>query len=569
MILEFKKLEWQNFLSTGNKASTVYLNKNASTLVVGSNGAGKSTMLDALSFALFGKPHRNINKPQLVNTINNKNCLVTVHFSVGPTDYKIVRGMKPNIFEVYRNGQLLNQESHSRDYQKIIEQNILKLNHKSFHQVVVLGSSNFVPFMQLPSHQRRAVIEELLDIGVFTKMNVVLKERAGLLKNEINETDNQLNILQETIKLQIDHINELEKIDSSQDEKRKKELTTLKEEVKVLSESNTSLQSKYDNKFDKVSNALKSSQELKNDTKIQKSSLKLQMDDVVKQARFYEKHDTCPTCAQALSADLKKQKNDECKTHAKNLHISYKSINGKLDKIDKEIADLQKSYTHLNEVDSSIRSNQTRITLIEKRIKALSKSVATKQDTSKAKTKLLADQEKRNTLQTEKTEQSQLSSYYEAIGELLRDTGIKTKVIRQYLPVMNKLINQYLQVLDFFVLFNLDESFNETIRSRHRDDFSYASFSEGEKQRIDLSLLFAWRQIAKMKNSANTNLLILDETFDSSMDSDGVDNLMKILYTLKDDTNTFVISHKHAELEGKFPAKITFEKNGNFSQIKA
>jgi DNA repair exonuclease SbcCD ATPase subunit len=413
------------------------------------------------------------------------------------------------------------------------------------------------------------VIEELLDIGVFTKMNVVLKERAGLLKNEINETDNQLNILQETIKLQIDHINELEKIDSSQDEKRKKELTTLKEEVKVLSESNTSLQSKYDNKFDKVSNALKSSQELKNDTKIQKSSLKLQMDDVVKQARFYEKHDTCPTCAQALSADLKKQKNDECKTHAKNLHISYKSINGKLDKIDKEIADLQKSYTHLNEVDSSIRSNQTRITLIEKRITALSKTVATKQDTSKAKTKLLADQEKRNTLQTEKTEQSQLSSYYEAIGELLRDTGIKTKVIRQYLPVMNKLINQYLQVLDFFVLFNLDESFNETIRSRHRDDFSYASFSEGEKQRIDLSLLFAWRQIAKMKNSANTNLLILDETFDSSMDSDGVDNLMKILYTLKDDTNTFVISHKHAELEGKFPAKITFEKNGNFSQIKA
>jgi len=569
MILEFKKLEWQNFLSTGNKASSVYLNKNASTLVVGSNGAGKSTMLDALSFALFGKPHRNINKPQLVNTINNKNCLVTVHFSVGPTDYKIVRGMKPNIFEVYRNGQLLNQESHSRDYQKIIEQNILKLNHKSFHQVVVLGSSNFVPFMQLPSHQRRAVIEELLDIGVFTKMNVVLKERAGLLKNEINETDNQLNILQETIKLQIDHINELEKIDSSQNEKRKKELTTLKEEVKVLSESNTSLQSKYDNKFDKVSNALKSSQELKNDTKIQKSSLKLQMDDVVKQARFYEKHDTCPTCAQALSADLKKQKNDECKTHAKNLHISYKSINGKLDKIDKEIADLQKSYTHLNEVDSSIRSNQTRITLIEKRIKALSKSVATKQDTSKAKTKLLADQEKRNTLQTEKTEQSQLSSYYEAIGELLRDTGIKTKVIRQYLPVMNKLINQYLQVLDFFVLFNLDESFNETIRSRHRDDFSYASFSEGEKQRIDLSLLFAWRQIAKMKNSANTNLLILDETFDSSMDSDGVDNLMKILYTLKDDTNVFVISHKHAELEGKFPAKITFEKNGNFSQIKA
>ena len=568
-MIEFKQLTWQNFLSTGDKPTTIQLNRHSSTLVVGGNGAGKSTMLDALSFALFGKPHRNINKPQLVNSINDKDCLVTVDFSVGPIDYKIVRGIKPNIFEVYRNGKLLNQESHSRDYQKIIEQNILKLNHKSFHQVVVLGSSNFVPFMQLPSHSRRSVIEELLDIGIFTKMNIVLKERSGLLKNKFIETDNQLNILQETIKLQVKHLAELEKIDSSQDKRRNEELADSKEEVEGLLQSNKKLQSEYDQSFDKVSQSLKSAQELKNNSKIEKSSLKLQMDGVVEQAQFYEKHDACPTCAQGLSADLKKEKNSECKNHAKGLNTSYGSVKNTIDEVDKKISTLQKSFTHLNEVNTSIRSNDARIVLINSRIKNLDKKIGVKQDTGKAKAKLLSDQEKRNKLLDEKSQQNQLSPYYDAIGELLRDTGIKTKVIRQYLPVMNKLINQYLQVLDFFVLFNLDESFNETIRSRHRDDFSYASFSEGEKQRIDLSLLFAWRQIAKMKNSANTNLLILDETFDSSMDADGVDNLLKILYTLKDDTRVFVISHKQAELEGKFPAKITFEKNGNFSRIKS
>jgi len=563
----FKKLTWKNFLSTGNNESTVYLNRDSATLVVGSNGSGKSTMLDALSFALFGKPHRSINKPQLINSINNKNCLTTVEFSVGTIEYRIVRGIKPNIFEVYRNGKLLNQESHSRDYQKIIEQNILKLNHKSFHQVVVLGSSNFIPFMQLPSHQRRNVIEDLLDIAIFTKMNGVLKEKIVALRHTMYDTENELNILKETLKLQTSHIDELKKIDSSQEEKRAKEIADVDEEINGLFDSNGALQSEYDSSYtDTVDNHKKATSN-KTTRTVEISNLKRKMDDVVKESMFYAKNDHCPTCAQDISQDLKTSKNEECKHLAKSLNSEYGDTKNELKVAESEVDKLYAQIVHLNEVNSSMLQNTTRINILKKRVESLSQNVDP-QDTSEAESKLLEDKEKRNNLNETRLEQSTLTSYYDAIAELLRDTGIKTKVIRQYLPIMNKLINQYLQVLDFFVLFHLDDSFNETIKSRHRDEFTYSSFSEGEKQRIDLSLLFSWRQIAKMKNSANTNLLILDETFDSSMDADGVDNLLKILNTLGKETNVFVISHKQDLLEGKFPMKMEFEKVKNFSQIK-
>lgn len=564
----FKKLTWKNFLSTGNSETTIYLNRDSSTLVVGANGAGKSTMLDALSYALFGKPHRSINKPQLVNSINNKNCLVTVEFSVGKIEYKIIRGMKPNIFEVYRNGKLLDQESHSRDYQKIIEQNILKLNHKSFHQVVVLGSSNFIPFMQLPSHQRRNVIEDLLDIGIFTKMNGVLKEKIAMLRSQMNDTDHQLELLKETIKLQTEHIGELKRIDTSQAEKREKEVKRIEEEIESIEESNKTLQEEYDEFYNTTTSDYQKTQDEKRELESSKSSIKTKMDDVVNESLFYEKNNTCPTCSQEISIELKDSKNHECKEKAKSLNDEYYTIKDKIQETNEEADELYKKIVHLNEVNSSIRQNDVKIKGLQERISSLQETVEV-QDTTEAENKLSEDKEKRSELMTKRTEQSKLSSYFDAISELLRDTGIKTKVIRQYLPVMNKLINQYLQTLDFFVLFHLDDSFNETIKSRHRDEFTYASFSEGEKQRIDLSLLFAWRQIAKMKNSANTNLLILDETFDSSMDADGVDNLLKILYTFKEDSNVFIISHKQDLLEGKFPRKIEFEKVNNFSKMKS
>jgi DNA repair exonuclease SbcCD ATPase subunit len=563
----FKKLTYKNFLSTGNNETIIYLNRDSATLVVGRNGAGKSTMLDALSFGLFGKPHRSITRMQLINTINNKQCLVTVEFSVGGLDYKVVRGMKPAIFEIYRNGKLLNQESHARDYQKLFETNILKLNHKSFHQVVVLGSSNFIPFMQLPSHSRRAVIEDLLDIGIFTKMNVILKEKIKLLDSQTQFTDHQLELLKETIKLQTKHINDLKSIDTSNKEKNDKKIKAIEEENKLLIDSNKELQEEYDNTYDDVKSKMDNAHEQIQLHTFDEHGWDADVKKIVKEAKFYEVHNECPTCSQELSIELKNEKTNECRTKAKKLRIK---IDESIEKRT-ELQDLHEEYrnqwVHLNEVQSSINNNKSRIDGNNEKIDEL-KIVETVKDTKQAEDKLLEDKEEREKLILQRGEQSKLSSYLDALAELLRDTGIKTKVIRQYLPIMNKLINQYLQTLDFFVLFNLDEGFNETIRSRHRDEFTYPSFSEGEKQRIDLSLLFAWRQVAKMKNSANTNLLILDETFDSSMDADGVDNLLKILYTLGDKTNVFIISHKQDLLDGKFPRKIEFEKVNNFSKMK-
>ena len=567
-MIVFKKLTYKNFLSTGDQETTIYLNKDKATLVVGHNGSGKSTMLDALSFALFGKAHRAISKGQLINSINNKKLLTTIEFSVGTNEYKIIRGAKPNIFEIYQNGKLLNQESHARDYQKLLETNVLKLNHKSFHQVVVLGSSNFIPFMQLPTYQRRLVVEELLDINVFSKMNVILKEKFNVLKNEIKETEHQIELLEEKIILTSIHLTELTSLDDDKKKQLADDIKTLEEEFLQLTEKQKQLQEDINKpgpdkvQLDKLSLTRKKLVSLG-------GQIKGKIETNKNQKAFFEEHSTCPTCKQEMSQEMRTSSITELDKKIKETEKGIGELDIEIEKVEskhKEVSDflyeIQNKASDLTRVTGNITSTQSKITTLQERLNTPSA------DTTNTKSELSELKDNLQSEQTTKLNQTEEKAYFDALYELLRDTGIKTKIIKEYLPVMNNLINKHLQTLDFFVSFNLDENFVETIKSRYRDEFTYPSFSEGEKQRIDLALLFSWRQIAKMKNSANTNLLMLDETFDSSLDADGVDNLLKILYTLDEGTNTFIISHKQDLLDGKFPAKIEFEKQNNFSKIK-
>jgi len=567
----FTSLTYCNFLSVGDKEITMNLNDSRSTLIVGHNGSGKSLMLDALSFVLFGKPHRNINKPQLINSINGKNCLVTVEFKMGSSDYKIIRGLKPNIFEIWQNGILVNQESHSRDYQKLLETNILKLNHKSFHQVVVLGSSNFIPFMQLSSHHRREVIEDLLDIGVFSKMNSVLKENSAKLKDNLKDTENQLFTLKEKVDLQKKHITRLQQLNESNAAKYSEEIVGLRNTIDEMTTENLSLSAEYSEAYGKTQRQLQRHEKTKASLLSYERQIKDNIKKIVTDSQFYENNTECPTCNQSIDSSIRDHKISECKHSAQELNSGYDKLKESLTQTGDSIQEVTSELQRLNSIHNKIHSNQNLISGFEKRITDLTALMNTHHETSEvtdAQSSLDALYTERDTLQELKSTQLEERMYNEILAELLKDTGIKTKIIRQYLPIMNKLINHYLQILDFFVSFNLDENFTETIRSRHRDDFSYSSFSEGEKQRIDLSLLFAWRQVAKMKNSSNTNLLILDEVFDASLDSDGIDNLLKIMNTLDSDTRIFVISHKQDLLEGKFEQKIEFEKVKNFTKIK-
>lgn len=571
-MINFQKLKYKNFLSVGDNEIEIDLDSIRSTLIVGHNGSGKSLMLDALSFVLFGKPHRSINKPQLINSINGKGCKVEVQFNIGPSEYKIIRGLKPNIFEIWLNGNLVNQESHSRDYQKLLETNILKLNHKSFHQVVVLGSSNFTPFMQLSTYARREVIEDLLDIGVFSKMNVVLKENQAKLKDTLKDTEYQYNLTKEKIVLQSKHIGNLKSINDSNAAKYDEEISELGNHIATLVEANNLLAEEYGAEYGKTKNKSDRNQKTKASLLSYERQIKDNIKKIVTESNFYETNADCPTCSQAIDQNMRDHKIGQCKSKAQELDQGYKRLKNSLDETVSNLAETEKMLHHLNGLNNTIHSNLKLISNFEQRISSLL-TVKNQQhsdvDLDGATVELDALKEARDILSDLKSTQLEERTYNEVIGELLKDTGIKTKVIRQYLPIMNKLINQYLQVLDFFVSFNLDESFNETIRSRHRDDFSYASFSEGEKSRINLAILFTWRQIAKMQNSCNTNLLILDEVFDSSLDPDGIDNLLKIMNTLDSDTTVFVISHKQDLLEGKFEQKIEFEKHKNFTRIKS
>lgn len=527
-------------------------------------------MLDALSFALFGKAHRNISKPQLVNSINNKNCVVEVTFNVHGSDFRIVRGIKPNIFEIWNGATMINQSSHAKEYQKILEQNILKLNHKSFHQIVVLGSSSFIPFMQLSSMNRRDVIEDLLDINVFSKMNNILKEKTSLLKDQIKDAIHQYDVTTTKLNAQKKYIKDIKAINEEQREEKLQLISDFRDEIETLQRSNTELSDTIQSELPNSEAERKQHEDKIKELEAFKTKFNTEVKKIVKDVQFFEKNEICPTCDQTITEETKEAHMLEGKGRAKELQAG-------ISKADEGLRAAQDALVAANTIIDKCREYQSVLAANNRSIAQFQASIdRTQEEIGKLNNNVDMDQankdlnffkESGDKLIEEKLALSEQLNYNVIMSTMLKDTGIKTKIVKQYLPVINKLCNQYLDILDFYVSFNLDESFQETIRSRFRDAFSYDSFSEGEKQRIDLALLFTWRVIAKMKNSVATNLLILDETFDSSLDHEGVDNLMKIIYTLGDETNIFIISHKRELLDDKFENKLEIVKDKNFSRI--
>jgi DNA repair exonuclease SbcCD ATPase subunit len=566
----FKTLQWQNFLSTGNSPNKIHLDRSTTTLVIGRNGEGKSTMLDALTFALFGKPFRNINKPQLINSINGKNALVTIEFDVGTTSYKVVRGLKPGIFEIHCNGQLVNQDSAAKDYQKLLEQQILKLNYKTFTQVVILGSASFVPFMQLPMHQRREVIEDILDISIFSTMNGLLKEKISATKDQLTEIENKITVARANVDSQKKLIGTMVNSKKEQVDQIRKQITDNETEIEannkrweVLNDQMNQIMVDADNAKElesHVTAALKAKDKF--------AHMQEQKDETLS---FFQDNETCPSCSQGIPHEHKtniiNKINDDKKEISDNLTILNEAYQ-KLVERQKQLDKVNKELLTLNAQSNAIHSANL---LLSKQNKKLEVEIqSTKEDTGnidaeKLKLKEIADDAM--TLINRKSELFQDKQIQEVSSMLLKDTGIKTAIIKEYLPIMNKFINGYLTAMDFYVHFELDESFNEVIKSRFRDEFTYASFSEGEKMRIDLAILFTWRQIAKMKNSVNTNLLVLDEIFDSSLDNSATDYFLSLIDSFGDKSNIFVISHKGDQLFDKFRSVIKFEKKNDFSTI--
>jgi len=569
-MIRFQVIRWKNFLSTGNSFTEIKLDKSANTLIIGSNGAGKSTILDAICFGLFGKPFRKINKPNLVNSINTGNTVVEVEFVIGKKSYKIVRGIKPNTFEIYCNGILLNQDAKAKDYQDFLEKSILKFNYKSFTQIVILGSASFVPFMQLTPADRRTIIEELLDIQIFTSMNGLIKDRMASIKDNFTKNKYAMELSSEKIKMQKQNLEESKKNNESEIANKKEEIETNQKQLDQLTKDISLIQKHIDalNKKieDKATVENKSKKLVQLEAKIETSIKKVEKD-----IAFYHNNDSCPTCKQALDETFKQEQINEHSAKVLLQKDGLTELNKEYTKLQDRLSEIVKISKHITEHNNEIVKHNSTISAIINYTKKLNAEIEL---LSKQKDTLTEDNQKLKDLKSELAslvkEQENLSiekHYHEYAASLLKDNGIKTKIIKQYLPIINKLVNKYLKAMDFFVNFNLNENFEETIKSRHRDEFSYANFSEGEKMRIDLALLFTWRQIAKMKNSTNTNLLILDEVFDSSLDSVGTDEFLKLIHEMGNDTNIFVISHKGDQLFEKFRSIIKFEKKNNFSQV--
>ena len=568
----FKTVRYKNFLSTGDNWTEIQLDRSKHTLVVGQNGSGKSTMLDAISYGLFGKSHRSIKKAQLVNSINDKGMVVEVEFSVGSKNYKVVRGIKPIKFEIYVDGTMINQNSHNKEYQKVLEQNILKLNHKTFHQVVVLGSSSFIPFMQLSALNRRDVIEDLLDIGVFSKMNALLKEKNAVLKEKLNTVYHQIAMNETKVDAQKKYIRDVSKLNHDVQKQKEDFIEETTAEINKLVDENAKNQKVAEKVTKEISPLLKAQQGTLERLNGFEAEFNTKIKNLVKEAKFYENNEECPTCTQTIAEGFREQKLEQARATAAELQtakvelvVEKDSTNSKISEFESKMEEVQ---VLLSEINSNVRTMATYTANIKKTQEEISSLSSNQSDMAAANAEYDELMKEYHELVADRSTMNDQSAYNTVISEMLKDSGIKTKVIKQYLPVINQMVNQYLSILDFYVHFDLDEKFEETIRSRHRDSFSYDSFSEGEKQRIDLALLFTWRQVAKMKNSISTNLLILDETFDSSLDEAGIDNLLKIIHTLGEDTNVFIISHKGEILEGKFESKIEFTKVKNFSQIK-
>ena len=568
----FKKIRWKNFLSIGNSFTEIDLSKNNTTLIVGENGAGKSTMLDALSFVLYNKPFRKVNKPQLLNSINRKDLVVEIEFNIGSHMYKVIRGLKPSLFEVYQNNNLINQDAESKDYQEVLEKQILKLNHKSFCQVVVLGSASFVPFMQLTAQNRRDVIEDLLDIQIFSTMNSLLKDKINGNNTKLLEVEYQYDLTSEKIKMQQSHIDAMQKNTEEQINRLKNDLNGFTQQIdsekNSISEKNQSIQN--------LELLIQDEQTIvKKGTKC--TDLERQLKEKIKklnhEIEFFNSHDNCPTCKQTIDSEFKcetvntrQSQIEETTEGIDKLRAEIESINNRI----QEIADIRSQITSLN-MDRIVHDNN--INGLLKQCKKVATEIEELQ--KKSDDYAINDDKMRELeelLDSQREQKSELLKDKDAFGIaaiILKDNGIKARIIKQYVPVINKLINKYLAAMDFFVNFELNENFEETIKSRFRDEFSYASFSEGEKMRINLAILFTWRAIAKLRNSASTNLLIMDEVLDGSLDSNGTDEFLKIINTLTQDTNTFIISHKTDQLYDKFGNVLKFEKHKNFSRIAA
>ena len=568
-MIVFEKIRWKNFLSTGNVFTEVDLTSHKTNLIIGSNGAGKSTVLDALTFSLFGKPFRKINKPMLVNSINEKGCVVEVEFSIGKTNFKIVRGIKPNLFEIYQNGEMLDQSSTVVDYQKQLEQNILKMNYKSFTQIVVLGSSTFVPFMKLPVASRREIIEDILDIQIFSVMNTLLKDKVRDNNEEIKELEYQLKMSNDKIDLQKNYMLELEKKTKSEIEKKQAIIETLKtEKVSTLKNvaDNTVVITDYNNELKTLADNKKKLKQLNTfRVKIQQK-----INTCKKETEFFINNHVCPTCTQEIGQDFRDQKIDEGDKELLTLEKGFGDLEqsiGQEEKRESKFLELSEQIVEINSIINQLNYEITSLDqqIVDREIEISELGAPTSSKKAEfEKLSAYVDDKKiiKDRFITSKKDKDTLS----VAGQLLKDNGIKSRIIKRYLPSMNKLIGDYLRKMDFYVNFTLDENFEETIKSRYRDIFTYESFSEGEKSRIDLALLLTWRSIAKLKNSVDTNLLILDEIFDGSLDQNGSSELGWILRNFDDNTNVFVISHKES-LEGKFDRTLKFEKIKNFSVV--
>ena len=568
MIL-FECIRWKNFLSTGNQFTELSFTEHSTTLILGTNGTGKSTMLDALTFSLFGKPFRKINKPQLVNSVNEKDCRVEVEFSIGGTKWKVVRGIKPNTFEIWRNNSLLDQAASAIDQQKWFEQNVIKMNYKSFTQIVILGSSNFIPFMQLPTNSRREVIEDLLDIKIFSSMNVILKEKIRQVKEEVKVFQLKKESLEDKVKMQKNFIEELESRAAENIKKKESEISELLVEENKFMHENIKIVEELDD-FNKVLNSYVGATDKLRKLGNLKGKISNKVSTITKEHKFFTENTVCPTCDQAIEETFRINRINDAQTKAKELQSGFKELEEAI----KEEEERERQFTALSKeiskLNNDISQNNVRIAGCQRQISNLESEVQrTTEQLANRNTedeKLTTFKDNLKTTYDELLNKKETINYYDFSFSLLKDGGVKSKIIKKYLPLINQQVNRYLQMMDFYINFTLDEEFNETVQSPIHENFSYSSFSEGEKMRIDLALLFTWREVARMKNSVNTNLLIMDEVFDSSLDGLGTEEFLKIIRFVIQDANIFVISHK-SDLHDKFANVLRFEKIKGFSRM--